>query len=364
MAPTRRFCSPRDGVRAEGPPRASHDRVVITGLAALTPAGTDVDALWEAYRTERDCTVAQDGVRLARVPLSAGDFLSPKERKRVDRLGLFAVIGSRLSLQDAGLELTDENRTRVGAIIGTGIGPMESMETFSRPIIGEGPTGANPAVFPNTVYNAAGGQVAIKIGVLGSASTVTAGHASRGLGAVLRHRPGRHRPRRRRDLHRCRHAHRHASSPPTAGWVSLPAAHRQDDGDGIVLAEAGVALLVERLSHATCPRRDRPTREVRRIRALPRTPSASGGSTLRARESSGRCAWHWSTLGWSPVKSSPCGQAAADSRSLTAPRTRRSRRLFGADAPPVLAPKLRLGEPIGAGAPLGRRAGARGLAQA
>ena len=46
--------------------------------------------------------------------LHPGDFLTPKERKRVDRLGLFSVIGSRLALEDAGIELTDDSRERVG----------------------------------------------------------------------------------------------------------------------------------------------------------------------------------------------------------------------------------------------------------
>jgi 3-oxoacyl-[acyl-carrier-protein] synthase II len=55
---------------------------------------------------------------------------------------------------------------------------MESMEAFAAGVIEEGASGANPAVFPNTVYNAAGGQTAIKLGALGVASTVTAQHAA------------------------------------------------------------------------------------------------------------------------------------------------------------------------------------------
>jgi len=50
-------------------------------------------------------------------------------------LGLFSIIGSKLALEDAGLEITEDNRGRVGAIIGTGVGPMESMEAFSRPVV-------------------------------------------------------------------------------------------------------------------------------------------------------------------------------------------------------------------------------------
>ena len=80
--------------------------------------------------------------------------------------------------------MTEDNRARIGAIIGTGVGPMESMEDFSRPVFEEGAGAANPAVFPNTVYNAAGGQVAIKVGIVGPASTVTAGHGA-GASALI-----------------------------------------------------------------------------------------------------------------------------------------------------------------------------------
>src|SRR5258708_28413000 len=96
----------------------------------------------------------------------------------MERLGIFAVSASRIALADAGIELTDDNRERIGVIFGTGMGPMESMENFFRPLLEEGPLSANPAIFPNTVYNAAGGQVAMLVGATGPASTITAGHAA------------------------------------------------------------------------------------------------------------------------------------------------------------------------------------------
>src|SRR5207302_9618600 len=106
------------------------------------------------------------------------EFMSPKERRRVDRLGVWSIIAAQQSLADAGLEVSQENRGRIGAIIVTGVGPMESMAAFSRPVFDEGPGAANPAVFPNTVYNAAGGQVAMLVGATGPASTITVGHAA------------------------------------------------------------------------------------------------------------------------------------------------------------------------------------------
>src|SRR4051794_9462165 len=156
------------------PPTPDYDRVVITGVSAFTSVGTDLEALWSAYKTGRKDYDGEAG----KADFGPSAYLKPKERKRIDRIGLFSIITGRLALEDSGLEIDDENRERVGVIVGTGVGPMQSLEEFSLPIIEEGPSLANPAVFPNTVYNAAGGQTAIKLGAVGVASTVTAQHAA------------------------------------------------------------------------------------------------------------------------------------------------------------------------------------------
>ena len=336
----------RPGARAQGPPTPEPDRIVITGLAALTPAGTDLDALWQAHRSGRVCGAVEDGVRIARVDLDAGSFLGPKERKRVDRLGLFSVISSRLALEDAGLELTDENRTRVGAILGTGVGPMESMEDFGAPILEEGAAGANPAVFPNTVYNAAGGQVAIKVGVLGSASTVTAGHGA-GASALLYGC----------DLAKTDHADAMICIGADTLTDTVIEAYRGlgvlagPAAEGMVLAEAGVAVLVERLGHA----RARGARPYAEVLGYAVTSDACGIGRI---DTDGvgierAMALALERAGVEPaaitaIWAGRCGLAALDNAESAA-----IGRLFGAQSPPVLAPKLALGEPMGAGASLG-----------
>jgi 3-oxoacyl-[acyl-carrier-protein] synthase II len=336
----------RPGWRPGGPPAPEADRTVVTGLAALTPAGTDLDALWDAYTSGRDCTTTEDGVRLGRVDLKAGDFLSAKERKRVDRLGLFSVIGARLALRDAGLELTDENRTRVGAIIGTGVGPMESMEDFSGPVLSEGPVGANPAVFPNTVYNAAGGQVAIKVGALGSASTVTAGHAA-GASALCYGV----------DLAGADHADAIISIGADALTDTVVRAYRElgvlagDDGDGgMPLAEAGVAVVVERLGHASA----RGAKPYGEVVGYAITSDAHGIGRIdregKGLERAMRLALEQARVEPSEVVavwSAASGLEVADAAEQAA-----IKRLFGDSAPPVMAPKLKLGDPMGAGASL------------
>jgi 3-oxoacyl-[acyl-carrier-protein] synthase II len=336
----------RPGVRSDGPPGRDVDRVVVTGTAALSPAGTEPAHLYEAHAQGRRCVSAEDGVELARVDFNAGDYLSPKERKRVDRLGLFAVIASRLALADAGLELTDENRTRVGAIVGTGVGPMESMEEFAAPVIDEGATGANPAVFPNTVYNAAGGQVAIKNGILGSASTVTAGHGA-GASALCYGF----------DLAAADHADAVACLAVDTLTDTVVDAYRElgvlarpdGDGGGFALAEAGFGILVERLGSA----QSRGAAPLAEVLGFGITYDAVGVGKVdpegngieramrlalqRAGLDEGRVAAVWANRN---------GLQIADEAEAAA-----IERLLGTDVP-VLAPKLLFGEPMGAGAQL------------
>jgi 3-oxoacyl-[acyl-carrier-protein] synthase II len=339
----------RAGARTEPPPTPEYDRVVVTGLAAITPAGTTIDDLWKAYKEGRPVVQQEDGAVLGRVELQASDFLAPKERKRVDRLGLFSIISTRMALEDAGLELTDENRARVGTIIGTGVGPMESMEDFARPVIEEGANGANPAIFPNTVYNAAGGQVAIKVGTLGPASTVTALHAAGASSLVYAY-----------DLAAGNCADAMVSIGADTLTDTVIAAYKglgalassapgQDGGDGFALAEAGVALVLERASQAQA----RGTRAYGEVLGYGITSDGIGVGQIdpegngmeramqialeRAGVDAGDVVAIWANR---------CGLKSIDGGEAKA-----IERVFGGGAN-VIAPKLLLGEPMGAGASL------------
>ncbi|HUG82920.1 MAG TPA: beta-ketoacyl-[acyl-carrier-protein] synthase family protein [Euzebya sp.] len=227
---------------AGAPPPLPVDDVVVTGVGVMSPAGLSPEALRTAVVEGRTCWEEQDGRRIARVDFSAGDFLPPKERKRVDRLGQMSIITTRMALADAGLDIDDGNRERSGVILGTGTGPMESMAGFAIPVISEGPVAANPGVFPNTVYNAAAGQVAIKVGLLGPTSTVCTGHAA-GLHALTYGF----------DLVRGDDADVIVALGADA-ITDLVADAYHDLGligpDGFALAEGAVALILERRHHA------------------------------------------------------------------------------------------------------------------
>ncbi|PXX55546.1 3-oxoacyl-[acyl-carrier-protein] synthase II [Nocardia tenerifensis] len=146
--------------------------IVVTGLAALGPRWTTINQL--------RCAAAgvERAEQFAEAMADPERELSRKERRRIDRLGRFAVMASAMALADAGLDPIARPAPGIGVVLGTGLGPLGSIEEFLVPLLDEGPASANPAVFPNTVYNAAAGQVAMKLGLTGVTSTLTAAHAA------------------------------------------------------------------------------------------------------------------------------------------------------------------------------------------
>jgi len=338
----------RPGTRTMPLPHPDLDRVVVTGLGVLSTAGAGVDQLWDAFVTERECTRIENGARVGRVEVDPSPFLSPRERRRMDRLGIFSVIASRLALQDAGLELTDDNRNRIGTLLGTGIGPMESMEEFTRPVVQEGPAAANPAVFPNTVYNAATGQVAMQVGALGPTSTITAGHAA-GASAICYGYDLTSRDQ--ADAMICLAVDTLTDTVIRGyqGLGMLAGETRSADGRGIALAEAGIAIVVERLSAAR-------SRGARIYGELSGYAIASDGLGLGQydREGKGleramRQALERTGIGPNEVTAIWSGlmghQPADDAESAAIER------VFG-DSARVVAPKRQFGEPMGAGGAL------------
>jgi 3-oxoacyl-[acyl-carrier-protein] synthase II len=341
----------RVGALEQPPPEPLDDPVVVTGVAALTPAGCTPEDAYEAVRSGRDCTSEEDGVRIGRVRLDPELALPPKERRRLDRLGTFAVVASRLALADAGLAVTEAVQDRVGVVFGTALGPMEAMEDFARPLVEEGPAGASPAVFPNTVYNAAAGQVAMRLRTLGVTSTVTAGHAA-GASALCYGA----------DLLR---ADRADAVVCVAADVLTPSVVRAYQELGLLgrgagtgrqapaLAEAGVALVLERRSAA----RARGARVLAQLDAHGSASDARGVGRWDPRgggaERAMRLALSAAGVGVEAVTDVWTGQAGI--RGADAAEDRALDRVFGANGhrPRVHAAKRLLGEPLGAGGALG-----------
>ncbi|HKG17963.1 MAG TPA: beta-ketoacyl synthase N-terminal-like domain-containing protein, partial [Solirubrobacteraceae bacterium] len=250
------------------------------------------------------------------------------------------------ALADAGIAIDEENRARIGVIFGTGVGPMESMENFSRPLIEEGPQAANPAVFPNTVYNAAGGQVAMHVGTVGPASTVTAGHAAGasalcyGYDLVSTNQA---------DAIICLAVDTLTETVIRAYRELGTVATEQGLDGGFALAEAGLALVLERRSSAQA----RGARIYGEVLGYGITSDARGVARWDPRGAGLERAMRLALdqAGLAPGEIGAVWANASGYRAADVPEAAAIRRLFDGGAR-VVAPKRQLGEPMGAGAAL------------
>ena len=159
-------------------------RVVVTGIAAVTPFGIGKDALWEGIANGRS------GVRrITRFDASdlasqiAGEvpdfdplqFMDRKDARRMDRFTQFAVAAASLALADAGLDKKVPLGDRAGVLIGSGIGGLETLEDQCRMLITRGANRVSPFFVPMMIADMAAGQVSIQFGAKGhNACTVTA----------------------------------------------------------------------------------------------------------------------------------------------------------------------------------------------
>jgi 3-oxoacyl-[acyl-carrier-protein] synthase II len=159
------------------------NRVVVTGIGLISPLG-DKDKLWKAL------LAGVSGIsRITRYDVSelavqiGGEirdfdpttFMDRKEARRMDRFAQFAVAAARMSLADAGLDLPLSNPERVGVLVGSGIGGIETIQQQTKAFWEKGVNRVSPFFVPMMIADMASGQIAIQTGAKGiNSCTVTA----------------------------------------------------------------------------------------------------------------------------------------------------------------------------------------------
>ncbi len=159
-------------------------RVVVTGLGAVTPVGNDVTTAWENIlkgisgigpltRLNADEYPAKVAAEVKDFTIE--EFIDKKEARKMDRFTHYAVAASLMAVKDANLEITEENATRVGVWIGSGIGGMETFESQYETFLNRGYRRVSPFFVPMMIPDMATGQVSITLGAKGfNSCTVTA----------------------------------------------------------------------------------------------------------------------------------------------------------------------------------------------
>lgn len=163
------------------------ERVVVTGLGAVSPLGIGVPALWEGLLAGRSgvrCIQHFDTDNLtvkiaAEVPdFDPKAFMDPKSVRRMDRFAQFAIAATREALADAKLEIADENRDRIAIMMNTGGGGIPTIESNVTAMALKGPSRVSPLVIPIFAPNMASSQVSIAFGIQGPTITSAAACAS------------------------------------------------------------------------------------------------------------------------------------------------------------------------------------------
>ena len=156
-------------------------RVVVTGLGAITPIGNDVSSYWEGLSTARNgvagITLFDASRHACRFAAEVKNFdpsgwLEPKESKRWDRFCQFGVIAAKQAVAHAGLTIDESNQHRVGTAIGSDVGGLLMMETQAHVLKDRGPDRVSPFCVPMMIPNMATGLTAIALGAKGPSSAV------------------------------------------------------------------------------------------------------------------------------------------------------------------------------------------------
>ncbi|UCD42588.1 MAG: beta-ketoacyl-ACP synthase II, partial [Chloroflexota bacterium] len=152
-------------------------RVVVTGLGCVSPLGNDVETTWQNIldkksgvdlityydTTDYTCKIAAeikgfDGISM----------FGAREARRMDRGTQFSLAAAQQAVEDAQLEINEGNCDRIGAVVGTGIGGIDTLYDQFKNFVKRGPSRVSPFLVPMMLPDTPGGKIAINMGIKGT----------------------------------------------------------------------------------------------------------------------------------------------------------------------------------------------------
>lgn len=162
-------------------------RIVITGIGPVTPIGIGVDAFWESLKMGRSGVrrvpdLVEAGLKVqiaADIPeFEPTDFMQSKAARRMARFAQLGVAAAHLAIEDAGLDLAQQDSERVATVVNTGGGGVTTIAEQSRVLNERGPGRVSALFVPMMAGNMASCQVSIELGLRGPTITSLAACAS------------------------------------------------------------------------------------------------------------------------------------------------------------------------------------------
>ena len=154
--------------------------VAITGMGVISSLGVGQEAFWANCRDAKtgikQITSFDTGSFRSNIggwieDFAPKKFMSPRIYRRMSRISRMAVAASLEALEDSGISLDNVDKERMAVIIGTSYGSSTHVEDFFLSLLKDGPRGAQPFLFPETVPNAPASHIAMFHGITGPNST-------------------------------------------------------------------------------------------------------------------------------------------------------------------------------------------------
>ncbi len=246
----------------------SKRRVVVTGMGMLSPLGNDLASSWDGIINGRSgigpVTSFDASTYPTRIAGEIRDFdvtqwVPPKDAKKMDPFIHYGVAASMMAMQDAGLEVTDANAERIGAILGSGIGGILGIEETAVKLHVGGVRKISPFYVPSTIINMLPGQVSLLTGIKGPnfsavSACATANHSIGMAMRLIQYGDA--------DVMVAGGAERGSSPTSMGGFCAMKAMSTRNDDphaasrpwdadrDGFVLGDGAGVLVLEEYEHA------------------------------------------------------------------------------------------------------------------
>lgn len=164
------------------------NRVVITGMGVVSPIGNDIETYWNHLKEGKcgiktlpeELQIEGTNVHVAGLvtDFEVERYIDKREARRLARFSQFAIYASKQAMENAKLNIEDEDANKVGVMIGSGIGALDVIEQEAIKLHEKGAKRVSPLFVPMAIVNMAAGNVAIHTGAKGICSTVVTACAS------------------------------------------------------------------------------------------------------------------------------------------------------------------------------------------
>ncbi len=154
----------------------SRRRVVVSGLGMVSPLGNDVASSWAAALAARSGIGLIEHMDLSAYSTRFGgsvrgfdveQYMTAKEARKLDLFIQYGMAAGFQAMRDAGLEITDANRERIGVAMGSGIGGLSNIENNCKSLQEQGPRRISPFFVPGSIINMISGFLSIHLGLQG-----------------------------------------------------------------------------------------------------------------------------------------------------------------------------------------------------